>query len=144
MDETKDLDLTWVDSIIATLSTATNGILSVKIGDTTISAYLGQESIQFFKDNKAMLIRVGLDAFAQFLKLLSERKNEQAFMVLLNKMDADDIIARMNMNADELKQRNDLHDQFVHALEIFLLKVLEGAAVKVLTTLVISLLPIGL
>lgn len=142
MDQPKDdaIDLSWVDEIIAKLSAATDGILKIQIGDQTLEAYLGQEAIQFFKDNKAMLIRVGLDTFAQFLQLLSEKKNEQAFLVLLNKMDADDIIARMNMNADELKQRNDLHDQFIHALEIFFLHVLEGVAVKVLAAFVVTLI----
>lgn len=137
-------DNSWVDTIIAKLSMATDGILKVQIGNETLSAYLGAEAIQFFKDNKPLLIRVGLDSFAQFLQLVTEKKKEEAFMVLLSKMNADDIIATLNMNADELKQHNDLHDQFIKALEQFALKVLEGAAAKVLTTLVVGLLPIGL
>lgn len=138
------IDTTWVDTIIAKLSMATDGILKVQIGNETVSAYLGEATIKFFKDNKPLLIRVGLDAFAQFLQLITEKKKEEAFMVLLDKMNADDIIARLNMNADELKQHNDLHDQFIHALEQFALKVLEGAAARVLTTIVVGLLPFGL
>lgn len=143
MDNDTDKDAisdatTWVDDVIAKLQGATNGILEVKIGGQTVQAFIGVEVVQFFSTNKILLERLGLDMFRNFLTLLSEKKEEEAFNVLLDKMQADEIIARLNMDANQLQQMNDDYDAFVAAAKKWALTVLEAAATK----LIIGLLPI--
>lgn len=129
--------VTWVDELVAKLDGATNGVLEVEVGGEKISAIIGTAAIQFFKDNKPLLIRLGKDLFKSFLLLLSEKKEEQAFNLILAKMDADAIIARMTMNASELHNLNNDHDQFIVALKKWALTALTQAATKILIGLLI-------
>jgi hypothetical protein len=52
-------------------------------------------------------------------------------------MDADDIIARMNANANSLHHSNDLRDQFMAALKKFAKKQLLPLTIKVLIKLIL-------
>jgi hypothetical protein len=130
-------DTIWVDELIAKLHGAANGVLEVEFGGQKVSAVLGKEVVEWFKDNRLMLIRIGRETFKGFLMLLHEKKEEQAFNLLLSKFEADDIIARMKMNAAELKQDNDLRDQFIQSLKKFALQVLTGVASKIVIGLLI-------
>ena len=130
----------WVTALIAQLQSATNGILQAKINGQTVQAFFGKEAISFFTTNKVLLENVGLDAFKNFLLFISQNKTEEAFDILLDKMDADAIIARMNMNAAELQQYNDDYDKFVQALETFAIKVLEDTAAGEASTVLLAIL----
>lgn len=133
-------ETSWVDVIVAKMQGATNGILQAQIGGQTVQAYLGKEAILFFTQNKILLENVGIDAFRDFLLLISQNKRDEAFQVLLQKMDADAIIARLNMDADELQHFNDDHDAFIKSLENFALQVLEGAASSAASKILLALL----
>jgi hypothetical protein len=140
MEENKDAvtDTTsWVDNLITKLDGATNGILTAKIGDETVEAFLGEQVIQFFKTNKRLLISLGRDAFRNFLLLINENKEEEAFNLLVEKMEADAIIARMRMNAAQLKEYNDHRDAFHAALKKFALDTLTKLAQKLLIGLLL-------
>lgn len=127
----------WVDELIAKLDGATGGILEVKIGDQTVSAFIGEEVVNFFKSNKILLARLGKDLFKSFLLLLNEKRDEEAFNLLLSKMAADEIIARMLMNAQELAQMNDDHDKFMDALKKWAITTATAAATKLLIGLLL-------
>jgi len=132
--ETKDLD--WVTSVIAKMEGAVNGVLDFEVDGVKVSAVLGPPTIAFFKDNKTLLLRIGKSAFTNFLILIHQKKIEEAFDILLSQMDADNIIARMNMNALQLKQDNDDHDSFVKALKKFAMDTLTSAGTKILIGLI--------
>ena len=137
-DKTKDLD--WVGPVIAKLEGSINGVLDFEIEGVKVSAVLGPPTIAFFKDNKTLLLRIGKSAFTNFLILIHQKKIEEAFDILLNQMDADNIIARMNMNALQLKQDNDDHDAFVKSLKKWAIEILTGAGTKILIGLIASVL----
>lgn len=140
MEETKDAltnTSSWVDDLITKLEGATNGILTAKIGDETVEAFLGEQVIQFFKANRPLLISLGRDAFRSFLLLINENKEEEAFNLLVSKMEADSIIARMRMNAAQLKDHNDRRDAFHAALKKFALDTLTKLAQKLIIGLLL-------
>lgn len=128
---------TWVDEVVAKLDGATGGVLEVKIGDETVSAFIGAEVIDFFKSNKILLVRLGKDTFRSFLLLIHQKRDEEAFNLLLAKMEADQIIARMLMNAQQLQQVNDNNDKFVAALKKWAISALTQAATKLLIGLLL-------
>lgn len=125
----------WVEEFLARLEAATDGILNVEIGGQKIVAQIGKDLIQFFKTNKQILIRVGKSTFRSFLLLISEKKDEQAFNLLLGKMEAEDIILRMEQNAEILKEYNDNRHAFYEAMKKFTLGTLLPATAKVLFVL---------
>ena len=104
--------MTWVDEFIVRLESAVDGIISVEIGGQKIVAEIGNDFSKFFKNNKKLLQRVGKSTFRSFLLLLSENKKEQAFYLLLAKMDAENIILRLEHNAEALKDYNDNRKEF--------------------------------
>ena len=130
----------WVDALIAKLEATTNGVLNVEINGEKVSVVIGLEVIQYFKENKTLLVKVGQNTFCDILKLIQEKKNEQAFMLLLAQMDAEDLIARMSLNAAELKSYNDTRDKFMASLKKFLLSTLSSLASKVIIGLLMSAL----
>ena len=127
----------WVTQVVAKLETAKNGVLSVEVGGVPVVATFGPEVITFFKDNQVLLTRLGQETFANFLILLQAKKEEQAFNLLLAKMEADQIIARMQMNAQVLQQYQDHMDAFVAATEKWVVVSLAPALIKVLIGLLI-------
>lgn len=108
-----DTSTDWVGTLIVKLETATTGVLDFEVGGVPINAQLGIALIQFLKTNKDFLIKLGQDDFVDFLYLLHEKKEEEAFLLLSAKMDADDIISKMEADAGALQQLNDAHDKFV-------------------------------
>ncbi len=135
--EEKTVGIDWVDEIIAKLEGATGGVLEVKIGNETISTIVGDEFIKFFKDNKVLLIRLGKDMFRSFLLLIHEKRDEEAFQLLLSRMEADEIIARMRINASQLAQLNQDHDNFIAALKKWAIMFLTGVTTKLLIGLLV-------
>lgn len=133
-------DTNWVDAVIARLEATTNGIFNVQVGGQKLSVVLGTEVVQYFKDNRVLLLKVGQELFCDFLLLIHEKKNEEAFQLLLSKMDAEDLIARMNMSAAELKDYNDTRDKFMASLRKFVISTLTSLASKVLVGLIIGAL----
>jgi hypothetical protein len=127
----------WIEEFIARLEQATNGILKVEIGGQPVVAQISSDLIAFFKQNRALLVRVGKETFRSFLVLISERKEEQAFNLLLAKMDADDIILRMEMNAQELQQLNATKEEFLVVLRKFLVSTMLPMVAKVLFALLV-------
>jgi hypothetical protein len=138
--DTKDegINTDWVEQVIAKLQGSSSSIMQLQVGDQNVVATLAPEFIQFFQQNKALLLRMGLDCFQQFVMLISEHKEEEAFDLVAQKMDADDIIAKINMTANELQQHNDLMDQWEASLKQFAISLLTGAASK----LILGMLPL--
>ena len=140
MEEDKDIvsDSTkWVDELIAKLDGATGGILEVKIGNETVSAFIGDEFIKFFKDNRVLLVLLGKDAFRNFILLIHQKRDEEAFQLLLTKMGANEIIARMRLNAAQLQQANNDHDAFIAAVKKWTIQFLTQALTKILMGLLL-------
>lgn len=127
----------WVNQLVVKLDGASGGVLEAEIGGQKVSAVLSAEVIKFFKENRLLLLSIGKDLFRAFLLLLSEKKEEQAFTLLLSKMEADAIIARMKMNASQLKKHNDDHDAFVAALKKWAIQTLTQAGTKLLVGLLL-------
>jgi hypothetical protein len=127
----------WIDEFIIRMETAVNGVLEIEVGGQKISAQILPEVVVYFKNNRTMFLAVGQSAFKSFLFLLAEKKQEEAFNVLLQNMSADDIIARMNFNADELAKANKLREDFIKSLKNFILKTLTPIAIKVLWGLLV-------
>ena len=127
----------WVEEFLARLESATNGVLEVKIDGKKIAAKVGDDLSKFFKDNRKLLVRIGKDTFKSFLLLVYEKKNEEAFQLLLAKMSADEIILRMEQNASELKELNDRRDVFVNKLKSFATKTLLPTTVKLVLKLIL-------
>lgn len=109
----------WVEEFITKLEAATNGVLTARIGGVDVVATISDDLRKFFRDNKPLLRRVGKDAFRSFLLLLHEGKDEQAFNLLLGKMDAEEIILRMEQNAEVLKEYNSTRKDFLESLRKF-------------------------
>lgn len=127
----------WVEEFVTRLETAVNGVLTAKIGGVEVAAVISDDLTEFFKKNKPLLRRVGKETFRSFLLLLHEKKDEQAFNLLLAKMDAEDIILRMEMNADALKEFNDLRKEFLESLKKFAVTTLTSVLGKVLVALIV-------
>lgn len=127
----------WVMELINKLEAAKDGKIAVEIDGQVLWAKFTPDLIKFFKDNKGMLLRVGRETFRGFLMLLHEKKNSEAFNLLLGKMSADDIIARIGQNAEALKQENDLRDDFIKSIENFLVKTLAPHMLKVMIGMLI-------
>jgi hypothetical protein len=89
------------------------------------------------KNNKELLLRVGKDVFRSFLLLINEKRDEQAFGLLLAKMDADNIILRMEMNATSLSELNKNQETFIASLKKLISDTLLPITVKVLIGLLI-------
>lgn len=127
----------WVEEFLARLEAATDGVLNVEVGGQKIVAEIGDDLVDFFKKNKKLLIRVGKSTFRSFLLLLSEKQEEQAFNLLLAKMDAEDIILRLEMNAEALKEYNDTRHEFYDALRKFAWSAIVPALAKALVGLLL-------
>lgn len=129
--------MNWIEDFLQHLEAATNGILKVTINGETIQAKISKDLISFLKSNKDLLLRIGKDVFRSFLLLVSEKKNEQAFGLLLAKMDADNIILRMEMNAISLSELNKNKEDFIASLKKLMKDTLLPITVKVLVGLLI-------
>lgn len=127
----------WIDNVVARIETASNGVLEFEIDGNKISTTLGVDIVRYLKDNKPMLLRMGQTVFRNFLLLIHAKRNEDAFNLLLLHMDADDIIAKMQMNADQLNEYNTNRDNFVESLKKFALQLLTSTASKLLVGLII-------
>lgn len=126
----------WVSDLLAKIKT-TDGVVQVQQPDgTTVSVQLGPDIVQFLTDNADLISMMGADAFKEFLTLVSEKKTDEAFSLLLKEMTPDQIIAQMNANAGELADYNDSWDAFVKEFEAFSISLLENAASKALLLLI--------
>lgn len=130
----------WVDTVIAKLESATNGVLTVQVDGQTLQAVLGADVVAYFKTNKTLLLSLGLEMFKNFIVLVTEKKQEEAFNILVQAMDADAIIARLNMDAAQIQKYNDDLDAFKASLIKFAESTLEGLASKVLIGLLAPLI----
>jgi hypothetical protein len=125
-------DFTWVDEFLAKLENTKNGILEVDIGGTKIAAVISDDLKDFFKENRTLLVSLGKDLFKSFLMYIYEKKEEEAFMVLLQKMSVEQMIASLKGDVESLKKYNDDMDLFVKKLKKFATSVLLPLTAKVL------------
>jgi len=125
----------WVTQLMAKLQTITNGKLDVTINGKLVEVPISQDLIQFFLANKQVLTTLGLDLFRQFLDLLQEKKQQDAFDLLLSAMSIDEMINRLNMDAAQLASDNQHRDDFIAALEKFAEDELVGLAGKAIMAL---------
>jgi len=130
--------MTWVEEMITKMEASVNGVMQIKIGDQLVVAQVTQDAVDYFKANRILLEKVGKSVFRSFLLLINEKKQEQAFNLLLAQMDAEDIIARLNSNSASLGQSITTNEQFVHSLTNFALTKLAPALVKVLIGLLLA------
>jgi hypothetical protein len=135
-----DTTTDWVSEIIVKLVAATNGVLQVEIGGVMVNAELGKGIIQFLTANKDFLLRLGQESFSDFLYLLKEKKEEEAFQFLALRMNADDIIAQIEAEAGSLAQANDDYDQFIADLIAFGKTIVVPILSKVLLGLLLPLI----
>lgn len=89
-----------------------------------------KELTAWVKSNRELLERIGRDGFRSFLLLLQEGKNEQAFFLVLAKMDAEEILVRMEDNAEQLCRYNTDREEFGKKLMEFAYRVLLPRAVE--------------
>lgn len=127
----------WVDEFLTRIEAAVDGVLEVEVGGQKIVAQIGDDLVKFFKGNRNLLLRVGKSTFRSFLLLLSEKKEEQAFNLLLAKMDAEDLILRMEQNAEAFQEFNDTRQEFYESLRKFALSTLLPTVAKALVGLLI-------
>jgi hypothetical protein len=128
----RDASTDWVDNLITYFNAASSGTIQFEIGGQVIKTTLALDFISFFKDNKTLLIHIGKDLFKDFLVLIFERKEEEAFNLLAKNMTADDIIARMNQNYMTLDEYNKDRDKFEAAAKTFLIASVAPAIIKIL------------
>lgn len=112
-------DKKWVDDVIIKLEGISDGVVSLEIGGVPITAEISEGLLKFFKENRAFLLMLGKEAFSDFLYLIHEGKEEEAFILLAQNMGPNEIIAKINGNAAELKRINDDHDKFIADLIAF-------------------------
>lgn len=127
--------MNWVAELISKIELY-NGKLTALINGNEVTVIISNELKLFLKENQNLLIRIGKDSFKNFLLLLSEQKEEEAFMVLIRQMSAQEIIERMKMNADSLKKFNDDMDKFFCQLKKMLLNAAEKLALKLILPLI--------
>lgn len=128
----------WVEELIEKIKIG-QGKVQVIIENNPVIVEMGSEFVTYFNDNRPLILKIGKDTFTSFLVLLSEKKEEAAFNVLLAKMDADEIIARMLANASELSIDTDTREKFVESLKKFAFYTLTPLVLKAVISL---LLPI--
>ena len=129
--------MNWVEEFLARLEASTDGIMSVKIDGQTLKTKLGRDFISFFRNNHKLLLMIGKDVFRSFLLLVYEKKTEEAFLLLLSKMDAEAIILRMEQNGKALKELNDRRKEFYSKLKEFTLETLTPTLAKAIIKILI-------
>jgi len=122
----------WVDEFIARISVTTNDILEVEINGVKIAAIISKELRDFFSDNKDLLREVGKEHFKAFLLYIHQKKEEEAFMVLLQKMSVDQMIATLKGEAASLAMYNAKMETFISKLKKFVVSSLLPITAKVL------------
>lgn len=132
-----DDSATWVDNVVSHITSSADGILTYQIGGVQVSTEVGLATLKFFKERKEFLLRLGLETFRDFLYLVHTKRNEEAFLLISSKMDADDIITQLALDAESLKEHNDNFDQFKVELWDFVKIVLVPIVTKVLIGLLI-------
>lgn len=127
MDEDND----WVAQVIGKLQSSSNGLMEIQVGNSTVGAVLEPEFVKFFETNKVLLLKIGIDLFTEFVSLVHQKRNEEAFDLLAAQMDVDEIISKINLDADGLQQHNDERDKFEQQLEAFAISLVTSAASKI-------------
>lgn len=131
-------DTEWVEMFLLKLDLAKNNILEVEINGQKIAAVLANELKDFFKENKDLLIRLGKDNFKSFLMYIYQKKEEEAFMVLLQSMSIEQLLATLKNETASLKKYNDDMDLFMQKLKHFAMTVLLPITAKVLLALLLG------
>jgi len=131
-------DSAWVDLFLYKLETLKNGVLEVEINGKTVAAVIADELKDFFKENKELLIRLGKEHFKAFLMYIHQKKEEEAFLVLLQSMNVEQLIATLKGETESLKQYNDDMDQFIKKLKKFATTILLPITAKVLLAAILA------
>lgn len=128
----------WVDKLIEAMESSVGKILTITVNGQTVQAMVQQDAIDFFRQNKSVLSKMGKQTFADFLGLISAGKRDEAFHLMLQSMSAEDIIAQMQMTTEELKVWNENREKFLGALKEFALKTLAPQLLKVLVAMLLA------
>lgn len=136
--EREDEKMNWVDDLIKALEASVGKILAITVNGQTIQAMVKQDTVDFFKNNKTTLSKMGKQTFADFMGLIQQGKKDEAFNLMLKSMSADDILVQMNMTKEELKAWNDTREKFWSALEKFALQTLAPQLLKILVAMLIA------
>lgn len=134
----EDRDISdWVTKLVQRLEAIEDQILTVEVGGTPVVVAFSDDLKEFFIGNQALLRRIGKETFKSFLALIHEKRDEEAFLLLLQKMSVDDIIARMNQNAATLAKYNDQMEEFIAKVKKFLINSVLRIASKGLLGLIV-------
>ena len=124
--------VSFVDEMIKKLTPSNTSVLSFTIGSCNVSSSVALSMVAWLISNRMNLELVGKEAFHSFLDLFDRGQKEAAFQALLATMDANAIIAQMNMDAATLKMDNDQRDAFQKSLLQLLINTAEGLGPKIL------------
>ena len=124
----------WVDNLVTQLE-ANGGKFVASINGQTVLVTVGKPIALFCLENQAMLRKVGQATFRHMLDLMSEKKNEEAFMLLLKSMSPDDIIDHMNQNSEELAANTNPRKAFWDKLESLALTIGQSIILKAIVGL---------
>ena len=124
----------WVDNLVSQLE-ANGGKFVASINGQAVLVTVGKPIALFCLENQIMLRKVGQDTFRQMLDLMSEKKNEEAFMLLLKSMSPQDVIDHMNQNAEELAADTDRRKAFWDKLQSLALTIGQSIILKAIVGL---------
>lgn len=129
--------MNWVDELLEVMEASVGKSLAIKVGDQTIQA-IKQDLIDFVLQYRLVLFRMGKQTFLDFLGLIQQGKNDEAFHMMLQSMNAEDIIAQMQMDTAELKEWNENREKFMDSLKQFAIYTLGPQALKLLIGLLLA------
>lgn len=124
----------WVDNLVSQLE-ENGGKFVASIDGQAVLVTVGKPIALFCVENQVMLRKVGQSTFKEMLDLMSEQKNEEAFMLLLKSMSPQDVIDHMNQNSAEQAADTDQRKAFWDKLEKLALSVGQSIILKAIVGL---------
>ena len=97
----------WVNDLIDKLNDSFMNKLPIKTTNSTgqvVLVAIDQAIINFIKDNRVRLLQIGLDAFKNFLQLWMERKEFEAIVLVYQKLDNTELIAKYREDTIKLAE----------------------------------------
>lgn len=124
--------MNWFDDIILN-----NGIMKC-IGDDgkEIIIEVGKEVVEFIKENKVVLSRLGIDGFKQALQMIKADKEADAKIMLMKTMDNWELIDVMDQTAEAIMAAAKFKEEFNQFLSKLFIQIGKSVAIKLLLSLV--------
>jgi hypothetical protein len=106
-DRDDGLSTTWVDEFINSVQdivTNKNGKMLLNISGQNVEVAIEAGLLGFLIDNRDQLFQVGIEAFKQFLDLLSQKQSFQALMVVYSKFDNQSLVDAYRQDSVKLAE----------------------------------------